>query len=96
MAAKAKAARKTDVPNLQESVVEVHVHGGTKRKAKLPPRASKGKDVKKVRAALLGAGSASGVGSASGRDGKNTRARGYSRIKSATDSYYPQVFITRR
>jgi len=35
MAAKAKAAGKTDVPNLQESVVEVHVHGGTKRKAEL-------------------------------------------------------------
>ena len=38
MAAKAKAAGKTDLPNLQESVVEVHVHGGTKRKAELPPR----------------------------------------------------------
>jgi len=25
------------------------------------------------------------------RDGKNTRARRYPRIKSATDSYYPQV-----
>jgi len=37
------------------------VHGETKRKAELPPRAGKGKDVKKVRAALLGAGSASGV-----------------------------------
>jgi len=54
MAAKAKAAGKTDVPNLQESVVEVHVHGGTKMKAELPPRPGKGKDVKKVRAALLG------------------------------------------
>ncbi|QCD89528.1 hypothetical protein DEO72_LG4g474 [Vigna unguiculata] len=30
MAAKAKAAGKTDVPNLQESVVEVHVHAGRK------------------------------------------------------------------
>jgi len=60
MAAKAKAAGKTDVPNLQESVVEVHVHGGTKRKAELPPRPGKGKDVKKVRAALLGTGSTSG------------------------------------
>ena len=32
MAAKAKTAGNTDVPNLQESLVEVHVHGGTKRK----------------------------------------------------------------
>ncbi|QCD96810.1 hypothetical protein DEO72_LG6g1520 [Vigna unguiculata] len=56
MASKAKAAGKTDVPNLQESVVEVHIHGGMKRKAKLLPRVGKGKDVKKVRAALLGAG----------------------------------------
>ena len=69
MAAKAKAAGKTDVPNLQESVVEVHVHGGTKRKAELPPRHGKGKDVKRVRAALLGTGSASGAGSASGEKG---------------------------
>ena len=37
MVAKDKAARKTDVPNLQESVEEVHVHDGTKRKAELPP-----------------------------------------------------------
>jgi len=69
MAAKAKATRKTDVPKLQESVVEVHVYGRTKRKAELPPRPSKGKDVKKVRAALLGAGSASGARSASGVKG---------------------------
>jgi len=69
IAAKAKATRKTDVPNLQESVVEVHVHGGTKRKAELPPRLDKGKDVKKVRATLLGAGSASGAGSTSGVKG---------------------------
>jgi len=62
MAAKAKAARRTDVPNLQESVVEVHVHGGTKRKTELPPRPSKGKNVKKVRAALLGAGRLVGQG----------------------------------
>ena len=66
MAAKAKAAGKTDVPNLQEFMVEVHVHGRTKRKAELPPRHGKGKDVKRVRAALLGTGSASGAGSASG------------------------------
>ncbi|QCD87356.1 hypothetical protein DEO72_LG3g1890 [Vigna unguiculata] len=64
MAAKAKEAGKVDVPNLQESVVEVHVHGGTKRRAELPPRPGKGKDVKKIRAAILG--SASGAGSASG------------------------------
>ncbi|QCD96801.1 hypothetical protein DEO72_LG6g1511 [Vigna unguiculata] len=69
MAAKAKEAGKTDIPNLQEYVVEVHVHGGTKRKAELPPRPGKGKDVKKVRAALLGTGSASGAGSASGEKG---------------------------
>jgi len=64
MAAKAKEAGKAGVPNLQESVVEVHVHGGTKRRAELPPRPGKGKDVKKIRAAILG--SASGAGSASG------------------------------
>ena len=29
-AAKAKDAGSTEVPNLQESLVEVHVHGGTK------------------------------------------------------------------
>jgi len=67
MAAKAKAAGKADVPNLQESVVEVHVHGGTKRKAELSPRPRKGKDVKKIRATLLG--TASGAGSASGEKG---------------------------
>ncbi|QCD94286.1 hypothetical protein DEO72_LG5g2369 [Vigna unguiculata] len=64
MAAKAKEAGKTGVPNLQESVVEVHVHGGTKRRAELPPRPGKGKDVKRVRAAILGSGD--GAGSASG------------------------------
>jgi len=69
MAAKAKAAGKTDVPNLQESVVEVHVHGGTKRKAELPPRPGKGKDVKRAREVLLGTGSASGAGLASEEKG---------------------------
>jgi len=69
MAAKAKEARKTDVPNLQVSLVEVHVHGGTNRKAELSPRPGKGKDVKKVRAALLGSGPVSGAGSASGVKG---------------------------
>jgi len=58
---KAKAVGNTEVPNLQESLVEVHVHGGTKRKVELPARPSKGKDVKKVRAALLGQGSPSGA-----------------------------------
>ena len=67
MATKAKAVGKSDVPNLQESVVEVHVHGGTKRKVELLPRPRKGKDVKKIRAALLG--TASGAGSASGEKG---------------------------
>ena len=69
MAAKAKVARNTDVPNLQESMVEVHVHGGTKRKVELPPRHGKGKDVKRARAVLLGTGSASGAGLASGDKG---------------------------
>ena len=61
MAAKAKIARNTDVPNLQKSLVEVHVHGDTKRKAELPARPDKGKDVKKVRATLLWSGSSSGT-----------------------------------
>ena len=60
-AMKAKAVGNTVVPNLQDSLVDVHVHGGTKRKAELPIRPDKGKDVKKVRAAVMGAGSASGV-----------------------------------
>jgi len=60
MAAKAKTAGNTDVPNLQESLVKVHVHGGTKRKAELPARPGKGNDLKKVRVALLGLGSSSG------------------------------------
>ena len=60
-AVKAKAAGNTVVPNLQDSLVDVHMHGGTKRKAELPIGPGKGKDVKKVRAAVMGAGSASGV-----------------------------------
>ena len=60
-AVKAKAAGNTVVPNLQDSLVDVHVHGGTKRKAELPIRPGKGKNVKKVRAAVMGAGSTSGV-----------------------------------
>jgi len=60
-AVKAKAAGNTVVPNLQDSLVDVHVHGGTKRKAELPIRAGKGKDVKKVRAVVMGTGSVNGV-----------------------------------
>ncbi|QCD81437.1 hypothetical protein DEO72_LG2g1763 [Vigna unguiculata] len=37
-AARAKAVGDTEVPNLQESLVDVHVHGGTKRKAELLAR----------------------------------------------------------
>jgi len=37
------------------------VHDGTKRKAELSPRPGNGKDVKKVRAALLGSGSVIGT-----------------------------------
>jgi len=60
-AVKSKAAGNTKVPNLQESLVEVHVHGDTKRKVELPARLGKGKDVKKVSTALLGQGSSSGA-----------------------------------
>ncbi|QCD87508.1 hypothetical protein DEO72_LG3g2044 [Vigna unguiculata] len=35
---KAKTVRNTEVPNLQESLVEVHVHGRTRRKAELSAR----------------------------------------------------------
>ncbi|QCD78692.1 hypothetical protein DEO72_LG1g2328 [Vigna unguiculata] len=60
-ATRAKAARNTEVPNLQESLVDVHVHGGTKRKAELSARPGRRKDVKKVWAALLGTRSSSGT-----------------------------------
>ena len=60
-AVKVRVAGNTKVPNLQDSLVDVHVHGGTKRKAELPARPGKGKEVKKVRAILMGAGSSSGV-----------------------------------
>ncbi|QCD86438.1 hypothetical protein DEO72_LG3g961 [Vigna unguiculata] len=60
-AVKARAARNTKVPNLQDSLVDVHVHSGTKRKAELPTRPGKGKDVKKVRSVVMGVGSASEV-----------------------------------
>jgi len=58
---KVKAAGNIEVPNLQESLVEVHVHGGTERKAELLATPGRGKDVKKVRVALLGQGSFSGA-----------------------------------
>ena len=48
------------------------MHGGTKRKAELPPRHGKGKDVKKARAVLIETGSASGAGSASGDKGSKS------------------------
>jgi len=52
-----KVVGSSEVPNLQESLVEVHVHGGTKRKAELPTTYGGGKYVKEARAALLGSGS---------------------------------------
>ena len=63
MAAKAKKAGKAGVPNLQESMVEVHVQGGTKRRAELPARPGQGKDVKKIRAVILGSGDGAGLAS---------------------------------
>jgi len=60
-AARVEAVGNTEVPNLQGSLVEVYVHGGTKRKVELPTRPGRGKDVKKVRAALLGLRSSSGT-----------------------------------
>ncbi|QCD79317.1 hypothetical protein DEO72_LG1g2956 [Vigna unguiculata] len=59
--------RKPVLTIVQACNSQVHVHGGTKSKAELPPRPGKGKDVKKIRAALLG--TASGAGSASGEKG---------------------------
>ncbi|QCE06826.1 hypothetical protein DEO72_LG9g1840 [Vigna unguiculata] len=41
--------------------MEVHVHGGSKRKVELSAKTGRSKDVKKVRAALLGPGSSSGA-----------------------------------
>jgi len=55
-AAKARAAGSIEVPNLQDSLVEMHVHGGLKRKAEVPAKQNRWKDVKKVRATLLGPG----------------------------------------
>ncbi|QCD99727.1 hypothetical protein DEO72_LG7g1012 [Vigna unguiculata] len=53
-AAKAKSAGNTEVPNLQDPLVEVHIHRGTKRKAEVPAKQGGGKDVKRVRATMLG------------------------------------------
>ncbi|QCE03770.1 hypothetical protein DEO72_LG8g1796 [Vigna unguiculata] len=60
-ATKARATRSTKVPNLQDLLVEVHVHGGSKRKADEPVKQDGGKDVKRVRVALLGPRSSTGV-----------------------------------
>jgi len=63
------------------------VHGGTKRKAELPPRPGKGKDMKKMRVALLGSGPVSGAGSASGVKGPESdliELRSTSQIPSST------------
>jgi len=60
-AAKAKSARNTEVPNLQDPLVEVHFHGGSKRNAEVPAKQGGGKDVKRVRAALQGSGSSYGA-----------------------------------
>jgi len=45
-AEKAKNARNADVPNLQEPLVEVHVHRGSKRKVIVPVKQGVGKDLK--------------------------------------------------
>jgi len=60
-AAKAKNAGNTEVPNLQDPLVEVHVHRGTKRKAEVFAKQVGGKDIKRVRATLLGLGSSFGA-----------------------------------
>jgi len=36
--AKDKSDGNTEVPNLQDPLMEVHVHGGTKRKADVPAK----------------------------------------------------------
>ena len=60
-AAKAKSAGNTKVPNLQDPLVELHVHGGLKRKMEVPAKQGGGKHVKRVRASLLGTRSSFGV-----------------------------------
>ena len=59
--AKAKNAGNTEVPNLQDPLVEVHVHAGTKRNADVLAKTGAGKDIKRVRATLLGLGSSFGA-----------------------------------
>ena len=46
--AKARNAGNTEVPNLQDPLVEIYDHGGSKRKAEVPANQGRGKDVKKV------------------------------------------------
>jgi len=60
-ATKAKNAGNTEVSNLQDPLVEVHVHGGSKRKVEVPTKQGGGKDVKRVRVALWGPRFSSGV-----------------------------------
>ncbi|QCE14924.1 hypothetical protein DEO72_LG11g1930 [Vigna unguiculata] len=50
LAKKAKNARDADVSNMKESLVEVRVQGGLKRKATFPAHKGVGKDIKRVRA----------------------------------------------
>jgi len=60
-AEKAKNVGNTDIPNLQELLVEVQVHGGSKRKAIVPAKQGVGKYLRRVRATMLGSGSTSGA-----------------------------------
>jgi len=60
-AAKARNAGNIEVPNLQDLLVDVHVHGGSKRKGEVPTKQGGGKDTKSVRVALLGLGSSTSV-----------------------------------
>jgi len=53
-AEKAKNVENVDVPNLQEPLVKVHVHGESKRKATVLAKQGVGKDLKRVRATFLG------------------------------------------
>jgi len=47
-AVRAKAVGSVEVPNLQEPLVEVHVHGGSKRKVELPVRPDRGEECEGV------------------------------------------------
>jgi len=42
---KAKTIGNTEVPNLQEPLIEVRVHGGSKRKTSIPVQKGIGKDM---------------------------------------------------